>query len=682
MAQSLDQNNLIHHDLKVELRPADGFIRVVDKITFHSSSQRQLQRQFSLHSGLVLSTDSHGIKIKRLSVDQYLVTLPAKTETLVLSYEGKIQQALRDKSDSPGKTQQYTRGWIGDDGVFLDGSAPWYPVFSGDEDGWPPLVNFDLQVRLPEGWKAVSQGESISTGETGHWRELQPQDDIYLIANRFKQYQKQTPNALVEVYLHNPDAKLANQYLEATADYLSLYTQLIGPYPYSKFALVENFWETGYGMPSFTLLGPQVIRLPFIIHTSYPHEILHNWFGNGVFVDYSQGNWSEGLTAYLADYWLKERRGKGAEYRRNALQGYAHYVDAGNEFPLKAFRARHGDSSQAIGYSKAMMMFHMLRQHLGDQLFFQGLRNFYQKNKFRRASYSDLQAAWEQVSKQSLQAFFDQWLNRTGAPVLAISNVSIEKEGSQYQLSAKLSQTQKEAVFKLQVPIKIQFGNQLGELVKMVELNEKSEEISLVLPHQPIWITVDADADVFRRLDPAEIPATLSGFFGSRETLIVLPSNAPELLQQAYRTLADTWQEKRQHGWDVILDKDIKVLPEGKAILILGQKNRFRAQVMAATQQIELSGKDFCLGDAQIDADEQSLVLALNAPGKAPRVFISASEVEAVAGLTRKIPHYGKYSYLVFDGIKPTNRLKGQWQINQSPLSVCVPPLNTSKCTR
>ena len=71
-----------------------------------------------------------------------------------------------------------------------------------------------------------------------------------------------------------------------TAQYLEMYRQLIGPYPFAKFALVENFWETGYGMPSFTLLGPQVIRFPFILHSSYPHEILHNWWGNSVFVDW------------------------------------------------------------------------------------------------------------------------------------------------------------------------------------------------------------------------------------------------------------------------------------------------------------------------------------------------------------------------------------------------------------
>jgi hypothetical protein len=108
--------------------------------------------------------------------------------------------------------------------------------------------------------------------------------------------------------------------------YIEMHNALIGPYPYAKFALVENFWETGYGMPSFALLGPEVIRFPFILHSSYPHEILHNWWGNSVFVDDATGNWCEGLTAYLADHLVQEQQAKGAEYRRGTLQKHRDYV--------------------------------------------------------------------------------------------------------------------------------------------------------------------------------------------------------------------------------------------------------------------------------------------------------------------------------------------------------------------
>ena len=60
-----------------------------------------------------------------------------------------------------------------------------------------------------------------------------------------------------------------------------------------------------------------MIRLPFIMHTSLGHEIAHCWWGNGVYVDYEKGNWSEGLTTYVADYLYKERAslGQAREYR-------------------------------------------------------------------------------------------------------------------------------------------------------------------------------------------------------------------------------------------------------------------------------------------------------------------------------------------------------------------------------
>ena len=65
-----------------------------------------------------------------------------------------------------------------------------------------------------------------------------------------------------------------------------------------------------------------MIRLPFILHTSYPHEILHNWWGNSVYVDGASGNWCEGLTAYLADHLIREGQGRGAEYRLDTLKKY------------------------------------------------------------------------------------------------------------------------------------------------------------------------------------------------------------------------------------------------------------------------------------------------------------------------------------------------------------------------
>src|SRR5699024_10740182 len=98
--------------------------------------------------------------------------------------------------------------------------------------------------------------------------------------------------------------------------------------------------------------------------SSYPHEILHNWWGNGVYVDYASGNWAEGLTSYLADHLLKEQQGQGVQYRRETLQKYTDYVRGGRDFPLTEFRGRHSAATEAVGYGKTLMLFHMLRQRM------------------------------------------------------------------------------------------------------------------------------------------------------------------------------------------------------------------------------------------------------------------------------------------------------------------------------
>ena len=88
-------------------------------------------------------------------------------------------------------------------------------------------------------------------------------------------------------------------------------------------------------MPTFTLLGRNVVKLPFIVRTSLGHEILHQWFGNSVYIDSNKGNWAEGLTTYLADHFYADQSGEGVDYRKQILIDYQSYVNIDNVFPLR-----------------------------------------------------------------------------------------------------------------------------------------------------------------------------------------------------------------------------------------------------------------------------------------------------------------------------------------------------------
>ena len=184
-------------------------------------------------------------------------------------------------------------------------------------------------------------------------------------------------------YFFPADAELAPTYIEWTKRYLKLYGEMLGPYPYKRFSIVENILPTGYSMPTFTLLGQDVVRLPFIPETSLGHEVLHQWFGNLVYIDYAKGNWAEGLTTYLADHLFEEQKNAGTAYRKALLIDYQSYVHEGNEFPLTDFRVRTDNASKAIGYGKAAMVFHMLKKGLGSDVFLRSLRYFISVHRHR-----------------------------------------------------------------------------------------------------------------------------------------------------------------------------------------------------------------------------------------------------------------------------------------------------------
>jgi aminopeptidase N len=657
------------HRIAARIDPDTGSIQVTDRLTLPPGRNdwdlilhRDLSPRVLEGNGTLESQERDG------HLERFRLHLGDGTDrTVTLAYGGTIRHGLDSESEGMGRERQTSTGTIGRDGVFLDGASAWYPLVPGS------LQRFELKVSLPDGWSAVSQGAGPgpSPGDSGPnpstWSETQPQDDIYLIAAPFTLYRQKADGIEAQVWLRRPDPQLAKGYLAATQDYLDLYTQLIGPYPYAKSALVENFWETGYGMPSFTLLGPQVIRLPFIVQTSYPHEILHNWWGNGVYVDYARGNWSEGLTAYLADHLMKERQGQGAAYRRDSLNAYMDYVSAGEDFPLIAFQGRHGDASQAVGYGKSAMLFHMLRRQLGDAAFRQGLQRFYRDNRFRHASYDDLRLAFQSASGADLKPFFDAWTTRTGAPRLALSGVRAEPEGTGFRVTGRLEQTQKGAPFPLRVPIVIH-QEQGAPLELGVELTGRRADFQADLPSAPVRLAVDPAFDTFRALAPGESPVALSGLFGSERGLLVLPAGSDPDLLAGYRSLAEAWQSGHP-GWAVALDRDTPKLPADRPVWLLGWENSHLPTFADGSRgfALDLAARRATVAGQKIDPKGASLVLTRELAGR-PLGWIAAGEPAALPGLSRKLPHYGKYGYLVFQGAAPDNRLKGQWPPGDSDL--------------
>lgn len=602
---------------------------------------------------------------------RYRVRLPAGATRITLSYRGPINFVFDSPSQEYARGFNETAGTIREQGVYLAGSTLWYPYLG------ETLFTFDLAARGPDGWQLVSPGTGTArdAGGVAHWRSTTPVDELHIVGGKLTRYARQAGAITAEVFLRQADDALAAKYLEATARNLEMYRNLVGPYPYDKFALVENFWETGYGMPSFTLLGPQIIRFPFILTSSYPHEILHNWWGNGVFVDYASGNWCEGLTAYLADHLYKEQQGQGAEYRRDTLKKYRDFVGEAQDFPLSAFLSRHSPATEAVGYGKALMLDHMLRRTVGDAAYVRGLQRFYREQRGKRATFDDLARAHSAAANIDLAPMVAQWVRRAGAPDLRVAGVKVVAESGGFLVKGALRQVQP-TPFDVDVPVVLR--TEAGVQTLKVAARGKSTPFELRTTARPLGLEVDPEFDVFRLLDARETAPSLGQMFGDPEVLAVVPAKADPAMTQAIRGMIEFWGGGGAQKIRIVTDAQVKKLPADRAVWVFGRANSLATRFFGSD-----SATGYGVDDDGLRAGREKLpfvgranVIVRRHPANPAKAigWITLDSPAAAAGLARKLPHYGKYSWLAFAGDEPANVAKGEWSAADSPLHVDLRP--------
>jgi len=649
----------IHHELHVKLQLAQARISVIDYVQFPMNTGSTV---FSLRSSL--SVKAPGVELETLGntadgrVRHYRINRLPPDGKVQLSYEGKItSEGTKGTFDMPESV-------LGSDGVYLDGGSAWVPRF--DRYLW---YTFRLQVEAPAGWEIVSQGRQQQRDKSFIYEMTHPQDSIYLIGGPYKRYAQMHDEVEIVAYLYEADAGLATSYLQASAEYISLYSDWIGPYPYAKFAIVENRWQTGYGMPSFTLLGSRVIRLPFILYTSLPHEILHNWWGNGVYVDFSKGNWSEGLTAYMADHFNDEQQGKDREYRRKALERYANFAAEGRDLALADFSTRHDEASQAVGYSKSMMLFHMLRKLSGDDLFKDNIRAFWRRYQFKPVGFKEVIKQFY-PGNDDYKAFVDQWLERPGAPDISLGEVAVTTLADGYRLTLEVNQQQPGPSYKLHLPLEVTLEGNEQPRREQIILSDAHNRIELKFKQRPQAVILDPDYDIFRLLHPGERPASLGRLFGAKKQLLVLPASVSAEQYRAWQQLATAWSG-RYKNVELVKDSALKKLPDNAAIWLLGWENALLKEnlqrLSSASQRI--SGHTAVVDNQEFDSDQHVVVLLDSNNSRTPLGFIGADDPEDIALMARKLPHYSSYGVLAFSRPEANNIMKQHLPVQVSPMA-------------
>ena len=654
------------HRLQVEIFPQTNKLRAVDEIAIENNRSDRLDFRVSQRAEQMAVTVNGNPGEFDFKHGQLKINLAAGQKNQNIQITIRYTAIFDDpvplrpvNADNPGYGVSAS---ISKRGSFLLAGSGWYPQWAGGNS------TYRLEVTAPKGLIAVTAGESkghiTQNGKTtSTWWVDNPVDGLSLSVGWYIVREKKVGKITVATYFFAETDHLAKDYLEATAGYLALYQNLFGPYPFKKFAVVENFFPTGFGFPSYTLIGGSVLRLPFIIRTSLGHEIAHCWWGNGVLVDYDTGNWSEALTTYVADYLYKEKKSddEARQYRLQILRNYSTLVNPEKDFALTHFQGRYNSVTKTVGYDKGAMVFHMLRQQLGEEVFWGALRDLYQDRLFEATSWTDIQKAFEARGRQSLKDFFDQWVFHKGAPRFYLEAVQARPAGDHWNITGRI--VQENPLFDFDLNLNLE--SQAQTVSKTIRISKKETPFQIVSKSRPLKLVADPDSHILRRLFPVEIPPAINAIKGASSVLTVLSTDLEPQVKSAVRTLILSLGLK-----NVALAEEKDINREqlyGKDILIIGYPQN-KAIFPNLPDQIAINQKSFNLNNRTYDQSSDAFFGVFAHPYSKNRIAafflpLSSHHVDSVA---RKVTHYGKYSYLAFRNGK--NREKGFWPIVQSPL--------------
>jgi aminopeptidase N len=657
----------VEHRLEIELTPSAHLLTGRDVLHIRVDDRRKLVFALS-ERATQLRVEVDG-KPRRFKFTNSELTVPLEAEErrrtieVVITYEASFNDPVPMtplNTDNPGFGVTAS---ITPTGTFLLAGAGWYPDLVDSRETFPLL-----RVKAPEGVLAVTSGLSLGhatrDGFTfSEWRIDNPLRGLALSAAAYVVQEKKVGEVVAATYFLPRNQDLSAAYLDAIAAYLELYSELFGPYPFPKFAVVENFFPTGYGFSSYTLLGDSILRLPFILNTSLGHEIAHGWWGNGVFVDYEHGNWSEGLTTYVSDYLYKERESAAAarDYRLQALRNFTTLVPPAKDFPLARFTDRVDTATKAVGYDKGMMVFHMLRKAIGEEAFWGALRDVYRERLFQPTAWDDLRQAFEKRSERSLKDFCDQWVNRKGAPRIHLADVRRERAADGWQVSGRLAQ--EKPFFQAGFELALDGGGRHAS--RRVELSGESASFEVAAASEPAQIVVDPDYDMLRRLDPSEIPPTVNALKSSSSTLLVVCETAAGRGQQVAETLAGALG---LGNYTILAEAQVdRSRFRGQDVILVGYP-RTVEWLSTVPASLRLQKEGFSLGGVQGSNDGDMFFGVFTNPydpGRVLAVLLPTGSPEA-ANVAAKITHYGRFSYLTFrDG---RNHDKGVWEPADSPV--------------
>lgn len=430
----------------------------------------------------------------RINISLASQALPGDEIMISISYRGIPQDGLIISNNKFGDRTFFADNWP-------NRGRNWLPIVDHPAD----KASVDFIVTAPLEYEVISNGIRIEESYLGkgkkltHYKEDTPIPTKVMVigAARFAIQQSGVVNAIpVESWVYPQDREAGFFDFSVAPRILDFFSSHIGPYSYKKLANVQS--KTTFGgleNASAIFYAENYVTGKNEHETLIAHEIAHQWFGNSA----SEKDWhhiwlSEGFATYFALLYNEFTYGV-AKRQQDMVEDRDQVIAFFKKDPMPVVNPAITDLMKLLNvnnYQKGSWVLHMLRQDIGDQFFWAGIREYYRQFKDGNALTSDLQHIMEAVSGKNLGFFFKQWIFQPGHPVLE-GSWQLDNAGKNLKLS--INQVQKGPLFSF--PLEIGVSGAGGSLhVEKVYIDKESGSYTIPVGEKPVKIVLDPNVNL------------------------------------------------------------------------------------------------------------------------------------------------------------------------------------------
>ncbi len=414
---------------------------------------------------------------------------PGERRQITVRYRGTPANGLRMLKNKFGERVFFSENWP-------NNARQWLPMIDHPYD----KATSEFIITAPVKYQVVANGllqEETDLGDgqrLTHWKQSVPIASwlnaigVAQFAVHHDGFVKGVPH---QTWVYHQERTSGPKWFETKSrQAMEFFSEHIGPYSYEKLANVEAAGFGGGTEHASAIFYGEKSILERPDTGLIAHEIAHQWFGNSVTEKDWDDVWlSEGFATYFTLLVAEHYDGRDAfvaGLKRSREQVFA------LEKQLPGVAVLHNNLSDMkkvlnrIIYQKGGWTLHMLRQQMGTEKFWAGIRDYYQRYRNSSAATADFRRVMEEHSGLELTEFFQQWLARAGSPVV--------EGGWRYDAATKrivieLAQTQAGEAYRL--PLEIGITLDATTKIEKIDFTQKQQRFEFAADKEPMTVALD-----------------------------------------------------------------------------------------------------------------------------------------------------------------------------------------------